>query len=152
MAYCEDFPTLTHRTVQAQLRRGEHIGLIFVQCWAALHSLCHRHGAPGLADPCAVLGKCDSRDASSLKPFFSCLSNRCRNLLLACPISSRSGQASMFSSSCGSGADCAGGGSGMYGQASRKSAYTMISLVILGYLRLCSKLEPQNILNWDISV
>ena len=35
-------------SVQAQLRRGEHIGLIFVQCWekTSLHSLGHR-GSPG---------------------------------------------------------------------------------------------------------
>ena len=92
-------------SVQAQLRRGEHIGLLFVQCWekTALHSLCHRHGAPGRADPCAVLGKCDSKVARSLKPFFSCFSNSCRNLLMACSISSWSGLASMFSSSCGPG-------------------------------------------------
>ena len=39
---------------------------------------------------CAVfkLGTCDSRVARSLKPFFFCFSNRCRNLLMACSISS----------------------------------------------------------------
>ena len=35
-------------SVQAQLRRGENIGLIFVQYWekTILHSLGHRHGGP----------------------------------------------------------------------------------------------------------
>ena len=37
------------------------------------------------------------------------------------------------------------------GAVSRKPVYTMISLVILGYHRLCSKLKPQIMLNWDIS-
>ena len=57
------------------------------------------------ADPqaCAGLGNCDSRVARSLKPFFSCFSNRCRNLLVTCSISSSSDLASMFPSSCGSG-------------------------------------------------
>ena len=96
------------------------------------------------ADPCAGLGNCDSRVARSLKPLFSCFSNCCRNLLMACSIASWSGLAFMFSSSCGSGAECggscAGGGSGMSRRASRKPAYTMISLFILGYHRFWSNL------------
>ena len=36
----------------------------------------------------------------------------------------------------------------MSSQASRKPAYIMISLVNLGYLRLCSNLKPKIRLDW----
>ena len=134
-----------------QLQWGEHIGQIFVQCWekTSLHSLCQTWSELTLVQAWTSV---TVRWPRSLKPFFSCFSSSCRNLLMACSISFWSGLASMLSSSWGSGADCAEGGFGMSSQASRKPAYTMISLVFLGCLRLCSKLKPQIKLNWDISL
>ena len=90
------------RVVLAQLLLGVHICLIFIQClektslqWPSIASATDME----LADPFAGLGKCDSRVVRSLKPFFSCFSNHCRNLLMACSISSGdSGLVSMVSS------------------------------------------------------
>ena len=62
-----------------------------------------------LADPCAGIGKCDSREARSRRPV--------DGLLRPYSISSWQGLASMFSSSCSSGPDCAEGGSALSRQA-----------------------------------
>ena len=80
------------------------------------------------ADPCAGLGNCDSRVARSLKPFFSLLLQPQQefvdglfHLLLV-----RSGIHTFFimRDQCGSGADCAGDGSGMSRQELQKPEYT----------------------------
>ena len=65
--------------------------------------------------------------------------------------SPRLGLASAFSSSCWSGANFARGGCGMSRLESWKPAYTMISLVIFRYQRLCLNLKPQVKFNGDIS-
>ena len=121
-------------SVQAQLQRGEHISLIFVQCWekSSLHSLGHRHGA---SRPLCSLGQVDG------------LLHFIFFLLIRYGILHSAGRGQTAQKV---GLECPVNLSQL--EASRKPAYTMISLVILGCLTLCSKLKPQIMLNWDISL
>ena len=90
-------------------------------------------------DPCAGLGNCDGRVARSLKPFFSLFLQPQQEFVdgLIHLLLVRSGIRAFYimRDHCWSGADCAGGGSGMSRQELRKPEYTMpvISQVILGY-------------------
>ena len=122
--------------------QGEHIGLIFLQCWEnpSFHSLSYRHGASAEQ----TLVQAWARVARSLKPLFSC----CRNLLMACSICSWSGLASMFSSLCWSGADCAGDGSGMSHRESQKPE----SNILFGISQVLIKFVTSKHLNWDVSI